>query len=306
MTQAIVGKSETGMRLDQWLVKHKLYGSRQAAKTALDAGLVRVGGRRVIIAKWALRPGDAVSVSQGALSHKAREKIAGERPLQVLYEDANLICVNKPAGVAVVSTSHLATMTVVDMVRAYLRRKYVGSRGTFVRALHRLDVDTSGAVVLAKSKIGEQVAQQFKTHSIDRRYVALVVGAVADEAGTISMSLEKGEFGGGRKVAPAPLGSGKKAVTHFQVEERYSDATLLKLRVETGRTHQIRVHCAALGHPLLGDKLYGSEPPFKVSRLALHSEFLKFYLPGSGKKVECRAPVPNDMKAMIDKCRERC
>lgn len=294
------------MRLDQWLVARKLYGSRQAAKAALDAGLVRVGKKRVIIAKWALKSGDAVTVDRKTLSHKSREKIAGEKKIQVLYEDNDLICINKPAGVSVVETSHSASLTVVDMVRAYLRRKYPGARGTYVKALHRLDVETSGAVVLAKSKIGEKVGQQFKTHSIDRRYIAVVSGAVEDEAGTISMSLEKGEFGRGRKVAPAPLGSGKRAVTHFRVEERYTDASLLDLRVETGRTHQIRVHCASLGHPLLGDTLYGSADAMKVPRLALHAEFLKFYLPVSGKKVECRAPIPADMQSIIDACRERC
>jgi 23S rRNA pseudouridine1911/1915/1917 synthase len=306
MSQTIVEKTETGMRLDQWLVKHKLFSSRQAAKTALDAGLVRVGGRRVVIAKWELKAGDAIAVSRSTLSNRAREKIAGERKIEVLYEDANLICINKPAGVAVVSVSHSATMTVVDLVRAYLRRKYPGARGTYLKALHRLDVDTSGAVLLAKSHLGEQVGKQFKMHSIDRRYVAIVAGAVEDEAGTISMSVIKGDFGHGKKVAPAPLGEGKKAITHFSVEERYTDATLLKVRVETGRTHQIRVHCASIGHPLLGDKLYGPESSIKVPRLALHSEFLKFYLPESGKKVECRAPMPKDMRKIIDDCRERC
>ncbi len=306
MSQLIVEKAETGMRLDQWLVKRKVFTSRQAAKGALDAGLVRVGGRRVVIAKWELKSGDAIAVSHGAISNRAREKIAGERKLEVLYEDADLICINKPAGVAVVSTSHSASLTVVDMVRAYLRRKYPGARGTYLKALHRLDVETSGAVVLAKSKNGEQISAQFKLHSIDRRYLALVAGAVENEAGTISLSVMKGDFGHGKKVAPAAKGEGKRAVTHYQVEERYTDATLLKLRVETGRTHQIRVHCASIGHPLLGDKLYGPETSLKVPRLALHAEFLKFYLPGAGKKVECHAPLPADMRKIIDECRERC
>lgn len=307
MSQLVVEKTETGMRLDQWLVKRKVFASRHAAKVALDAGLVRVGGRRVVIAKWELKSGDAIAVSRTTLSNRAREKIAGERKVEVLYEDADLICINKPAGVAVVTTSHSATLTVVDIVRSYLRRKYPGARGTFVKALHRLDVDTSGAVVLAKSKLGEQVTKQFKMHSIDRRYLALVAGAVEDDAGTISTPVMKGDFGHGKKVAPAPKGEGKRAVTHYQVEERYADATLLKLRVETGRTHQIRVHCASIGHPLLGDKLYGPpEETIKVPRLALHAEFLKFYLPDAGKKVECRAPMPADMRKVIDECRERC
>lgn len=306
MSQIIVEKAESGMRLDQLLVKHNLYASRQAAKAALDAGLVRVGNKRVVIAKWAVKTGDAVTVVRKELSHKAREKIAGEKKLSILYEDADLICVNKPAGVAVVATSHSAPLTVVDMVRAHLRRKYPHSRGTFLRALHRLDVETSGAVVLAKSKVGETVSKQFKMHSIDRRYVALVAGAVDGEGGTISLPLEKGEFGEGRKVAPAQRGEGRPAITHYQVAERYTDASLLKLRVETGRTHQIRVHCASMGHPLLGDKLYGADGGIPVLRLALHAEFLKFYLPGSGKKVECVAKIPKDMQKMIDDCRERC
>lgn len=306
MSQIIVEKAESGMRLDQLLVKHKLYNSRQAAKAALDAGMVRVGSKRVVIAKWEVKTGDAVTVTRTLLSHKAREKIAGEKKLTVLYEDADLICVNKPAGVSVVATSHSAPLTLVDMVRAYLRRKYPNSRGTFLRALHRLDVETSGAVVLAKSKIGETVSKQFKMHSIDRRYIALVAGAVEDEGGTISLPLVKGEFGEGRKVAPAPHGEGRPAITHYQVAERYTDASLLKLRVETGRTHQIRVHCASIGHPLLGDKLYGPEGGIHTPRLALHAEFLKFYLPGSGKKVECVAKMPKDMQKIIDDCRERC
>lgn len=302
----VVTKAEVGMRLDQWLVQRQIVSSRQAAKVALDAGLIKVSGKRVVIAKWALKAGDAVVVAKGAASHKARERVAGNRKIDVLYEDRDLICINKPSGVAVVTTSHTATITVVDMARAYLRRKHPAARGTYIRALHRLDVDTSGAVLLAKSKIGEQVAKQFKMHSIDRRYVALVNGAVAEEDGTISMSVVKGEFGHGKKVAPAPLGEGKPAITHFHVEERYSDASFLKLRVETGRTHQIRVHFAALGHPLVGDSVYGPESIIKAPRLMLHAYFLKFYLPESGRAVECEAGIPKDMQRMIDDCRERC
>lgn len=293
------------MRLDAWLHAHAFFPSRKAAKAALDTGLIKVGGKRVVIAKWALKSGDVVETRKALPTDRQRERAARNIHVDVLHEDRDVICVNKPAGVAVVATGHTATLTMVDLVRSYLRRKHKDSRGTFVRALHRLDVETSGAVLMAKSKVGEGLSKQFKMHSIDRRYSAIVSGVIEEEDGTISMSVQKGEYGFGRKVAPAPLGSGKRAVTHFTVTERYRDACLLDVRVETGRTHQIRVHFASLGHPLVGDTVYGLPDGPKAPRLMLHAGYLKFYLPNGGK-MECRAPIPADMQGMIEDYRERC
>lgn len=306
MKEWIVNAQEAGARLDRWLVT-KARVSRQQAKTWLDRGAVRVNGRRVLIAKWVTTAGARVRVEDVALKGAARDRRAGFERVEVLFEDRDLIAVAKPAGRLVLATEATTESTMVDVVRAYLRRKHPGSRGTYVRALHRLDRDTSGILLLAKSKAGEEIIQQFKRHSMRREYLAIVHGAVERDGGTIDVPLAKGEFGQGRKVVPTRAGAegAKAAITHFTVEERYPQATLVRVRVETGRTHQVRVHLASIGHPLLGDRRYG--PPHDVvptPRQTLHATFLGFHHPVTSQKIELKLPPPADFKAVLDALRD--
>lgn len=223
--------------------------------------------------------------------------------------------VEKPAGLHSVKPPSGNIETIVDRVYAYLRRQFAKGGGSFVKPLHRLDVETSGIIVLALSREGERLEDQFRRHTITRRYLAVVDGALANDEGTINKPLEKGEFGYGRKVRVAEAlrlakgniegfarSTGREAITYYRVKERYRDATLLEVEVKTGRTHQIRVHLASIGHPILGDKLYGSKFSH-IRRHALHAFFLRFRHPGSGKKLEFNSPLPDDLSALVDHLR---
>ena len=234
-----------------------------------------------------------------------------DRFIDIAYEDKDIIVVNKQRGVLVVADKKLSSgggkrgeETLADKVRGYLLRKFKGAKGAFVQPLHRLDRETTGLVIFAKSKNGLGLSKDIKEHNIKRVYLAIVEGAVDKEDGVISLPLEKGDFGHGKKVAVAREGEGKRAVTTFRVIERYADSTLLKITLKTGFTHQIRVHLAAIGHPLVGDKIYNARSKIKFPRQALHSAELVFKHPVSQKKIEVESKIPSDMDALIDKLRE--
>lgn len=303
MGQWIVTQQEAGRALDRWLAE-RAGVSRKKAKQALDQGAVAVNGRKTALAKWELKAGDRVRLFDVAPTHRDRERRIARKQVTVLFEDRDLIAVAKLAGLVVVPVAGTHESTVVDQVRSYLHRRHPGIRGTYVKALHRLDRDTSGIVLLAKSRAGEQVINQFKRHTTTREYLAIVHGAVSLDAGTVNLPLTKGDFGHGRKVAPGS--GGKRAITHFQVEERYTQATLLRVCVDTGRTHQIRVHLASLGHPLLGDRQYGpATDPITVPRQALHATRLLFRHPVEGQKIDLHLPPPADFVRVLDQLRER-
>lgn len=305
MKQWIVTAQETGQRLDRWLTE-RAGMPRKQAKRCLDEGSVAVNGRKVVIAKWALARGDRVQL-RALASPRQRERVASRQHVHVLFEDRDLIAVAKPPGIIVVPEEGTREPTMVDQVRAYVRRKHPGSRGTYVRALHRLDRETSGILLMAKSKVGERAIALFKRHALRREYLAIVRGAVEVQDGTIDLPLAKGEFGGGRKVMPTDEddAAGKPALTHFTVQERYSRASLLRIRVETGRTHQIRVHLASLGHPLLGDRRYGPpKDPLPLLRLALHADRLVFHHPVTQEKLDLKLPPPADFQDLVDRLRE--
>lgn len=302
MKQWHITNEEAGQRVDQWLASSANM-SRKQAKSLLDGRCVSVNGKVVTIAKWALAAGDRVTVKARA-SHAQRERSIRSERLEVMFENRDIIAVVKSPGMLVVPTEESNEATVVDHVRTYLGRKFPGSGGSYVRALHRLDKDTSGIVVLAKSHLGERVIKQFKRHTITREYLAIVHGRVENFAGTVNLPLSKGDYGHGRKVMPANDEDGKRAITHYEVIERYGNATYVRIRVETGRTHQIRVHMASLGHPLLGDRRYGPpEDPLPVPRLALHASRLHFRPPGEKKKQDLNLPLPEDLQGLIDDLR---
>lgn len=285
-----------GHRIDTWLAQ-KTGRSRRIIKQLLDNGRVTVNGKKVRIASWALRVNDRVTVMPELPTKKTRIKGF----LKVHYEDRDIMVVEKPWGVHTVAgkdQKHLS-QTLTDQVRAYLQRKYAESGGVFVEPLHRLDVETSGLVLFARSKKGQLIKEQFAKHSVKRRYYAIVEGRVEKESGILRFDLEKGDFSHGRKVKVVPSGEGIEAKTEYRVMERYENATLLDLNLYTGKTHQIRVHFAHIGHPVMGDKLYGSTS--QLHRHALHAYILGFR--SSGEKMEFRSPLPADLEKVVNKLR---
>lgn len=244
---------------------------------------------------------------QAAREHErsAREG-GGERKkdaFKVYHHDKHIIVVEKVAGIPTVPQKDSNHPHLVAQVKRFLKRKHRGARHSFVKPVHRLDVETSGLVAMALSRQGEALEKQFEQHSIKRRYLAVVHGAISKNAGSINKPLEKGSFGHGKKVRTSE--HGKKALTEYSVRERYKNATLVDVSVSTGRTHQVRVHFQSIGHPLVGEKLYhdhrNRDIPFR--RHALHATELGFRHPVTGNKMTFKSPLPEDMKELIDSLR---
>lgn len=294
-----VGPQEAGLRLDLFLKAHGPAASRKQAKKLLDAGLVRVNRRKTIIASWELEAGDEVAV----VSESSADTDIERYFLKVVYEDDQLIVVDKDAGIPCEESPQSLKPSLIQIINAYLRKNAPPDSRPYLGLIHRLDQETSGLMVYTKKKAANRISRQFKEHSIERRYQALVTGRIEKEQGLIKTGLAKEVKKGGAKVRVVPALRGKVAQTHYHVLERYGDATLVEVIPRTGRTHQIRVHLAHIGHPLIGDKLYGSGGRIRFKRHALHASILGFKHPISGKKLKFEAPLPKDMRKLVDKLR---
>lgn len=309
--------SEAGERLDKYLVGKIKDASRHGVKDLIDLGRVKVNGKRVVIAKWEVIEGDEVDVRLEGWTpgpqKRPEKEVSRERPrgaggaakvfIKIIYEDRDVLVVDKPAGVVVQAGSrHGGEATYVDNLRDYLRRKYK-SKGAYVRPVHRLDRETSGLMVFAKSRVGEKLVDQFKRHAVERSYLAVVEGAVDKEQGSINLPIKKGDFGHGKRAGVGRGGEGSRSLTIYHVKERYGKATLLRLDLKTGRTHQARVHLAAVGHPIVGDRIYGGPGGIEFGRQALHSHLLAFRHPATGRQLKFRSDLPGDMNLLVDELR---
>jgi 23S rRNA pseudouridine1911/1915/1917 synthase len=220
-----------------------------------------------------------------------------DRPLDVLYEDDHLLVVNKPAGLLLHPTNDSHRLTLDHLVAGHFRRTGVEAK---VRHVHRLDQDTSGVVLYAKHALAAALLdERLRLRQIKRTYVAFVHGRIAIERGTINQPIGKDRHNPSRRrVTP----NGEPAVTHYRVLERYVQATKLECELETGRTHQIRVHLSHTGHPLLGDSLYGGKPA-GIDRQALHAAVMRFFHPFGERPIEVEAELPTDLMRLEDMLR---
>ncbi len=295
-----IGQGLAGKRLDR--VLQVLTGlSRKKVKGLLDTGLVTVGGRKVVIASWETTPGDQIEVQD----EQVPERSSKEYYLKVVHEDAHILVVEKDPGVPC-EISPLATRpTLVSIINAYFKRKLPHLKYHYLGPIHRLDTETSGLMVYSKTKEGNKLTEQFKRHSIKRKYLAVVQGRIEQESGKIEGYLKKSNLlKEGKKVAISTPESGRLSVTHFKVRERYDKATLTEIALDTGRTHQIRVQMTSIGHPVVGDKIYG-RGGVAFPRQALHAAYLSFHHPVTGEKMEFSSELPKDLRKLVDRLREQ-
>lgn len=296
------------MRLDQYLASTAAVDSRSQAKALIDGGQVLVDGR-VRKAGALLRGGELVEIRQLARESSA-DPAAEDIPLRILYEDPDLLAVDKPAGMVVHPAPGSPTGTLVN---ALLHRGLVteGSFGNRPGIVHRLDKETSGVLLVARTlRAHEILARAFRERTVRKRYLALVLGEPRPSAGILTWSI--GRHPRERQRMSIHSRSGRAARTAYRVIESFRDLSLLELQPETGRTHQIRVHLAAMGHPVLADPLYGSRkgralpksgPGREFARQALHAAEIELLHPTTGAPLQVVAPLPEDLRVLLEKLR---
>jgi 23S rRNA pseudouridine1911/1915/1917 synthase len=278
-----------GERLDVFLGAH--VGSRAAAQRTIDAGRVRVDGEERA-KRYALRGGEVLEVLD---EPDAPAVEAPEASFAIAWEDEHLLVVDKPPGVVVHPARGHASGT---LAQALERRGAAGGEPGRAGLVHRLDRDTSGLLVVARSEeVHAALKAQLKARGILREYLALVEGRPSARTGVIEAPL-----GRDRRVRTrisTDTADGRAAVTHFATEEALEGYTLLRVRLETGRTHQIRAHLKAIGHPVVGDPEYGRSGVLGLERQFLHAEHLAFEHPVTGEAVDVRSPLPADLAAAL-------
>ncbi|TAL11873.1 MAG: RluA family pseudouridine synthase [Nitrospirae bacterium] len=305
-----VSAGEHPKRLDVYLSTHTADLSRAAIQRLIEKGAVTVNGRRPKPSQK-VKPGDEIVWD---VPKAEPLEIGGEPiPLDVLFEDEVLLVLNKPAGIVVHPAPGHWSGTLVNALLYHMQSKKAASDGADLPSIggrerpglvHRLDKGTSGVMVIAKTDAAHQgLSKQFKAHSINRVYLALVIGSVKGKAGRVDLAI--GRDTKHRKKISARTTAPRAAVTEFLVAERYGKvATLVEVHPQTGRTHQIRVHLASLGHPLLGDETYGGRKVcalggMDIERPMLHARTLGFTHPVTGKYMEYTVPPHADMETVL-------
>lgn len=309
--EIITGTTLAPARLDKALADATGL-SRARVQGLIEAGRVEIAGRPAASASAKVAQGTlfVITIPATAAAEAAPEDIA----LTIAYEDDQLIVVDKPAGLVVHPAVGNTTGTLVNALLHHCRGQLSGINGVARPGIvHRIDKDTSGLIVAAKTDCAhESLAAQFAAHSVHRRYIAVVAGHPSPAEGTIDARV--GRSDGDRKkmtVLPNNSSRGKTAVTHYKVIERLGASAVIECRLETGRTHQVRVHCASIGHPLLGDPAYGRTPRslrpllerLAFARQALHAAELGFRHPVTDEFVQFRSDLPQDMAQLIDQLR---
>ena len=288
-----------GLRLDRFLVSMLDTISRTTIQQLISNGDVLVNGRSSK-SGYTLREGDEIHVQQLTLRQSTSDPIPQSLPLDIVYEDDDLWVVNKQAGMVVHPAPGHSHDTLVNALLAYYPdlQDVEGERPGIV---HRLDRDTSGLIIVAKNlRTQSALIEQMKRHEIIKRYLALVEGVVSLDHGSIDAPIGR-DPRNRQKMAIMATGS-RDAVTHFRVLERFHRHTLLLLQLETGRTHQIRVHLQAIGHPVFGDPTYGSghaHATILLHRQFLHAYQLIFTHPATGQLLELEVPLPSDLEEVL-------
>jgi 23S rRNA pseudouridine1911/1915/1917 synthase len=316
----IVDKGQEPLRLDKFLVARIENATRNKVQKAIEAGRVLVNAK-LVQPNYKIKPADDIVVYSDK-EVQGEEIIPEELPLNIAYEDSDVLIINKVAGMVVHPGCGNYTGTLINGVAHYLIQQNKNITEELLPRfgmVHRIDKNTSGLMVLAKTdKAVSSLAKQFFDHTVYRRYIALVWGDVKEDTGTVNAHIGR-NLKHRKLFAAYPEGDhGKEAITHYQVLERFGYVTLVECRLETGRTHQIRVHMQYIGHPLFNDEMYGGNRIVKgtvftkykqfidncfqiCARHALHAKAIGFIHPTTKKEILFESEIADDMKQVIEK-----
>lgn len=301
-SKLLISEGEAGKRIDVVLADSLKDASRSYVQKLIDDGLITVNVKN-IKSNYKLKTGDVIDI---IIPEPENIDIAPkDMPLDVLYEDEDVIVINKPQGMVVHPAPGHFDDTLVNALMFRCEDGLSGINGKLRPGIvHRIDRDTSGVIMAAKNDLAHRhLAKQLSAHTIVRRYIAIVYGSFSEDEGSVNAPI--GRNPKDRKKMCVTSRNSRNAVTHYKVIERLGRFTFLSLRLETGRTHQIRVHMAHINHPVLGDPVYGPKKcPFKLSGQALHAELLGFIHPRTGEYMEFKAETPLYFTKILNKLRE--
>ncbi len=289
------------MRLDKYLAEQFPEQTRSYLQKLIKDGEVLVNGKNVKTG-YQLSKGDEVNVN--IPEPKELDVEPQKMELDIVYEDEDVILINKPKGMVVHPAPGHTTDTLVNGLLYHCKDNLSGINGVARPGIvHRIDRDTTGILIVCKNDMSHNsIAAQLKEHSINRRYRALVHGNIKEDTGTVEGPI--GRHPVDRKKMAINERNGKPAVTHYTVLERFGNYTLIECKLETGRTHQIRVHMTSIGHPLVGDEVYGpAKCPFKLQGQCLHAMVLGFVHPRTGEYMEFSAELPEYFEELLKKLR---
>lgn len=294
----IMEEQQQGERIDKAVSSVQTEWSRTQIGNWTTEGIVKVNGETVK-AKYKVKAGDVVEIT--VPEAEPLDVIAENLDLDIVYEDADVLVVNKPKGMVVHPAPGHLTGTLVNGLM-YHCKDLSGINGILRPGIvHRIDKDTSGLLMVAKNDVAHvSLVDQLVKKTVTRKYTALVHGHIAHDKGTIEAPIGRDQKD---RQKQAVVDNGKHAVTHFQVIERFGDYTLVECRLETGRTHQIRVHMKYIGFPLVGDPKYGPKKTIDFGGQVLHAGVLGFVHPVSGEYLEFEAPLPADFVQLVDELR---
>ena len=293
----------SGERIDRFLAEDLESLSRSYLQKLLKDGNISVNGKTVK-ANYKISGGDMIKVC--IPEPESPDILPEDIPLDIIYEDDDILVVNKPKGMVVHPAPGHYSHTLVNAVMYHCGDRLSGINGVLRPGIvHRIDMDTTGSLLVCKNDRAHHIlADQLKQHSITRRYHAVVCGNIKEDTGTVNAPI--GRHPTDRKKMSTKAPNGRHAVTHYNVLERFGDYTYIECELETGRTHQIRVHMASIGHPILGDAVYGpSRCPYRLQGQTLHAKILGITHPSTGEYMEFDAPLPAYFSELLERLRRK-
>lgn len=302
MREFVVKKEDINNRIDAYLSLKNEDLSRVAIQRLIEEQKILVNGKNTK-ASYKVQENDKITLEEEITKEISLK--AQEIPIEIIYEDNDIIVVNKPKGLVVHPANGNPDGTLVNAIMAICKDSLSGIGGELRPGIvHRLDKDTSGILVVAKNDRAHiNMSEQIKNHKVEKKYIALVKGIVKENEATINMPIGRSQKD---RKKMAVINTGKEAITHFKVIERYDKYTLLEIKIETGRTHQIRVHLSQIGYPIVGDGVYSNgKNEWNIEGQCLHAKSLKFKHPITGKTLNLEAPLPDYFNEVMNKLENR-